>query len=79
MLNSHVQRRSLAEGQGPDRGATVDPTAFQEYFPEACTVEIPGRTNYPIEELFLEDILPLLGMPPHHGQHHATHLNLAAA
>jgi len=42
--------------------ATVDPTAFREYFPGAQEVTIPGRTNYPIEELFLEDVLPLL--PP---------------
>lgn len=37
--------------------ATVDPSAFQEYFTDCTTVEIPGKTNYPIEELFLEDVL----------------------
>ena len=42
--------------------ATVDPSAFQAYFPSARTVTIPGKTNYPIEELFLEDILPRLPM-----------------
>eukprot|EP00928_Gymnodinium_smaydae_P010064 TRINITY_DN1377_c0_g2_i1.p1 TRINITY_DN1377_c0_g2~~TRINITY_DN1377_c0_g2_i1.p1 ORF type:complete len:1082 (-),score=211.79 TRINITY_DN1377_c0_g2_i1:112-3357(-) len=36
--------------------ATVDPSAFQAYFPGAVTVEIPGKTNYPIEELFVEDL-----------------------
>ena len=44
--------------------ATVDPSAFQAYFPGLRTVEIPGKTNYPIEELFLEDFwgsLPLAG------------------
>ena len=40
--------------------ATVDPTAFQAYFPGATTVQIPGKTNFPIEELFLENILPML-------------------
>ncbi|KAH8046369.1 helicase [Aureococcus anophagefferens] len=30
--------------------ATVDPSAFLSYFPEAAVVEIPGKTNYPIEE-----------------------------
>eukprot|EP00931_Biecheleriopsis_adriatica_P058375 TRINITY_DN34728_c0_g1_i2.p1 TRINITY_DN34728_c0_g1~~TRINITY_DN34728_c0_g1_i2.p1 ORF type:complete len:1070 (+),score=238.07 TRINITY_DN34728_c0_g1_i2:248-3211(+) len=37
--------------------ATVDPSAFQSYFEGALTVEIPGKTNYPIEELFIEDLL----------------------
>eukprot|EP00929_Paragymnodinium_shiwhaense_P078463 TRINITY_DN40685_c0_g1_i1.p1 TRINITY_DN40685_c0_g1~~TRINITY_DN40685_c0_g1_i1.p1 ORF type:complete len:858 (-),score=188.78 TRINITY_DN40685_c0_g1_i1:226-2799(-) len=36
--------------------ATVDPTAFQEYFPDAETFEIPGKTNYPIDELCLEHL-----------------------
>ena len=40
--------------------ATVDPSAFLSYFPEAAVVEIPGKTNYPIEEHYLEDILPRL-------------------
>ena len=40
--------------------ATVDPTAFQQYFPSAATIHIPGKTNYPIEEHFLEDILAQL-------------------
>ncbi|KAH8070537.1 helicase [Aureococcus anophagefferens] len=40
--------------------ATVDPSAFLSYFPEAAVVEIPGKTNYPIEEHYLEDILPQL-------------------
>ncbi|CAK9052151.1 DExH-box ATP-dependent RNA helicase DExH1, partial [Durusdinium trenchii] len=37
--------------------ATVDPSAFQAYFEGINTVSIPGKTNYPIEELFLEDFL----------------------
>eukprot|EP00930_Biecheleria_cincta_P070106 TRINITY_DN57764_c0_g1_i1.p1 TRINITY_DN57764_c0_g1~~TRINITY_DN57764_c0_g1_i1.p1 ORF type:complete len:1174 (+),score=171.27 TRINITY_DN57764_c0_g1_i1:284-3523(+) len=37
--------------------ATVDPSAFQNYFEDAVTVEIPGKTNYLIEELFVEDLL----------------------
>jgi len=40
--------------------ATVDPSAFQSYFPGAKTLEIPGKTNYPIEELFLEDVVQAL-------------------
>ncbi|CAE8720871.1 unnamed protein product [Polarella glacialis] len=42
--------------------ATVDPSAFQAYFEQsACsTVTIAGKTNYPIEEFFLEDILQIL-------------------
>lgn len=40
--------------------ATVDPSAFQEYFPEAKMISIPGKTNYPIEEFFLEDVLQAL-------------------
>jgi len=40
--------------------ATVDPSAFQAYFPDAQMVTIPGKTNYPIEEMFLEDILQVL-------------------
>ncbi|CAE7771224.1 unnamed protein product, partial [Symbiodinium necroappetens] len=40
--------------------ATVDPSAFQGYFNGIRTVSIPGKTNYPIEELFLEDLLPQL-------------------
>eukprot|EP00965_Chrysotila_dentata_P231850 6198598-Pleurochrysis_carterae.AAC.2 len=40
--------------------ATVDPAALVAYFPHASTVSIPGKTNYPIDELFLEDVLPLL-------------------
>ena len=47
--------------------ATVDPSAFQAYFPGATTVRIPGKTNYPIEELFLEQLLPMLP-PPHAAQ-----------
>lgn len=40
--------------------ATVDPTAFQSYFQGARTLQIPGKTNYPIQELFLEDVLQAL-------------------
>jgi len=40
--------------------ATVDPTAFTDYFPQAALVEIPGKTNYPIKEYFLEDFWPKL-------------------
>jgi len=36
--------------------ATVDPSAFQEYYPSMHIIEIPGRTNYPVEELFIEDL-----------------------
>mmetsp|Transcript_36238 Transcript_36238/g.67388 ORF Transcript_36238/g.67388 Transcript_36238/m.67388 type:complete len:1026 (-) Transcript_36238:174-3251(-) len=36
--------------------ATVDPSAFQDYFPSAKLVNIPGKTNFPIEELYLEHI-----------------------
>ena len=42
--------------------ATIDPRALRAYFGAASVVSIPGRTNYPIEELFLEDLLPRL--PP---------------
>ncbi|CAJ1380664.1 unnamed protein product [Effrenium voratum] len=40
--------------------ATVDPSAFQSYFEGIHTVSIPGKTNFPIQELFLEEILPKL-------------------
>lgn len=40
--------------------ATVDPSAFQEYFEGIHTVSIPGKTNYPIQEMFLEDFLHAL-------------------
>lgn len=36
--------------------ATLNATLFSSYFERAPTVEIPGRT-FPVEELFLEDIL----------------------
>ena len=42
--------------------ATVDPSSFQAYFPGAKTLRIPGTTNFPIEEIFLEALLPQL--PP---------------
>ena len=40
--------------------ATVDPSKFIDYFGgpnKVATIEVPGKTNFPIEELFLEDIL----------------------
>ena len=43
--------------------ATVDPTAFISYFPSAQTIQIPGKTNYPITEYFLEDIYNTIGVP----------------
>lgn len=43
--------------------ATVDPSAFQSYFPDATTLSIPGKTNYPIDEFFIEDILRALPGP----------------
>jgi hypothetical protein len=42
--------------------ATVDPFAFRAHFLAAAEVILPGRTNYPIDKLFLEDLLPRL--PP---------------
>ena len=41
------------------------PSASQAYFPHAATVSIPGKTNYPIDEYFLEHLLPLLPPRPH--------------
>ena len=50
--------------------ASVDPTVFASYFASSstsiATVLIPGKTNYPIDELFLEDFLPRLPPAPHH-------------
>ncbi|KNC85044.1 hypothetical protein SARC_02769 [Sphaeroforma arctica JP610] len=39
--------------------ATLDPTIFETYFSEfnPATLQIPGKTNYPIDEHFLEDVL----------------------
>ena len=50
--------------------ATVDPSQFQAYFEafSCTTVQIPGKTNFPIEELFLEDILPRLSPQPGAGR-----------
>eukprot|EP00756_Hemistasia_phaeocysticola_P061432 Hpha_TRINITY_DN4922_c0_g1::TRINITY_DN4922_c0_g1_i1::g.51321::m.51321/K14442/DHX36, RHAU; ATP-dependent RNA helicase DHX36 len=44
--------------------ATVDPTPFRQFFGGLHMVEVPGKTNYPIEELWLEDIL--LRCTPNH-------------
>ncbi|PFH54478.1 hypothetical protein AMATHDRAFT_72275 [Amanita thiersii Skay4041] len=42
--------------------ATIDPTLFQKYFPDAAgkpakVIEVPGR-SFPVEKKFLEDFLP---------------------
>ncbi|KAG2154843.1 P-loop containing nucleoside triphosphate hydrolase protein [Suillus clintonianus] len=44
--------------------ATIDPTLFQEYFPDergepAKVIEIPGRT-FPVTKHFMEDFIPAL-------------------
>ncbi|KAG1881654.1 P-loop containing nucleoside triphosphate hydrolase protein [Suillus tomentosus] len=44
--------------------ATIDPTLFQEYFPDergqpAKVIEIPGRT-YPVTKHFMDDFIPTL-------------------
>eukprot|EP01062_Namystynia_karyoxenos_P063302 TRINITY_DN5611_c1_g1_i1.p1 TRINITY_DN5611_c1_g1~~TRINITY_DN5611_c1_g1_i1.p1 ORF type:complete len:672 (+),score=180.62 TRINITY_DN5611_c1_g1_i1:113-2017(+) len=37
--------------------ATVDPAPFRDYFGGLHVVEVPGKTNYPIEEVWLEGVL----------------------
>eukprot|EP01134_Creolimax_fragrantissima_P008550 CFRG8550T1 len=43
--------------------ATLDPKGFERYFEEfsPATLSIPGKTNFPIEEHYLEDVLALTG------------------
>lgn len=51
-----AQESILTRNERPDlklvlMSATVDPSAFQSYFEGIHTVSIPGKTNFPIQDL----------------------------
>lgn len=45
--------------------ATVEARRFQEYFDNAPTIAVPGRT-YPVQVQFLEDVVEATGILVHY-------------